>query len=152
MYTQSNSRGFTLIELLVVIAIIGILSGVVITALSAARTKSRDARRFADMHQLKNALEMYSLDHNSQYPAAPTSGTWLADVSGLVPTYIAAMPVDPSSSESKTGNDYHYWTDTARVGGYSVVVYNEKIANWCRFTLGGVVPTAWQSYALCEQI
>ena len=149
---QSKQRGFTLIELLVVIAIIGILSAVVLVSLNSARAKSRDARRLSDMHSLKNALELYSLDNNNQYPAAPGSSTWLADVTGLNPTYIAAIPVDPLSSGPKVGNDYHYWTDAGRVAGYSLVMWDEKQGAWCRFTVGGVVPSAWASYMLCEQV
>lgn len=64
-----KSKGFTLIELLVVIAIIGILSSVVFAALSAARMKSRDARRISDLKQITLALEMY-FDAQGYYPAA----------------------------------------------------------------------------------
>ena len=53
---KSNSKGFTLIELLVVIAIIGILSSVVLASLNSAKKKSRDARRVADIGQIKLAL------------------------------------------------------------------------------------------------
>lgn len=49
---KQNQKGFTLIELLVVIAIIGILSAVVITAMSSARTKARTAAFQAEVSSL----------------------------------------------------------------------------------------------------
>jgi len=52
-----NQKGFTLIELLVVIAIIGLLSTLAVVSLNNARTKSRDARRVADIEQIQTALE-----------------------------------------------------------------------------------------------
>src|SRR3990167_5078805 len=82
-----QKKGFTLIELLVVIAIIGILSSVVLASLNSARKKSRDARRVADIGQLRLALELY-FDANRDFPASAT-------LSALVPTYIQALPADP---------------------------------------------------------
>jgi len=79
-------RGFTLIELLVVISIIGILSSVVLASLNSARAKSRDARRVADLSQIRLALELY-FDSARTYPSA------LADLvnAGAIPQ----VPRDP---------------------------------------------------------
>lgn len=52
-------RGFTLIELLVVVAIIGVLASVVLTSLNSARTKAQDAKRKADLTQIRSGLELY---------------------------------------------------------------------------------------------
>lgn len=83
-----RKSGFTLIELLVVIAIIGILSSVVLASLNSARRKSRDARRVADIGQLRLALELY-FDSTRDYPTAANLAA------NLVPTYIPSLPVDP---------------------------------------------------------
>jgi prepilin-type N-terminal cleavage/methylation domain-containing protein len=64
---KSNQQGFTLIELLVVVAIISLLSSVVLASLNGARAKARDARRIADIHQMRLALELY-FDSNNNYP------------------------------------------------------------------------------------
>ena len=64
-----NKKGFTLIELLVVISIISLLSSIVLTTLSGARAKARDAKRMSDMLQIKMALDLYYND-NGSYPLA----------------------------------------------------------------------------------
>ena len=116
---HKNNRGFTLIELLVVIAIIGLLSAVVLASLNATRAKARDAQRLSDATTLQNALELYANDHGGQYPVTGSSvyyghcsGTWPAGHTGrtgstgyipdLAPTYIAALPIDPSACGSIT--------------------------------------------------
>ncbi len=50
--------GFTLIEMLVVLAIIGILSTLAFVAVNAARARSRDSKRAADIKQIQTALEI----------------------------------------------------------------------------------------------
>lgn len=120
---SGEKRGFTLIELLVVIAIIGILSSVVLASLSTARAKSRDARRIADIDQMRTALEMY-FDSNATYPTttAPNAQLWKSDgtftsdatgggikllASGTQPL-IARVPNPPSS-----GYNYYYCAGTS---------------------------------------
>jgi general secretion pathway protein G len=87
---KKREKGFTLIELLVVIAIIGILSSVVLASLNNARRKSRDARRLADLQQIKLAAELY-FDQNRTYP------TTVQGTAALAPTFIASVPADPLS-------------------------------------------------------
>ena len=94
MKKHIHRKGFTLIELLVVIAIIGILSSVVLASLNSARRKSRDARRIADLGQLRLALELY-FDAARVYPSV-LPGTLATTGCGGSPC-IAAVPNDPLS-------------------------------------------------------
>jgi prepilin-type N-terminal cleavage/methylation domain-containing protein len=86
-----RQRGFTLIELLVVIAIIGILSSVVLTSLSSARKKGRDARRLQDLHEMANRIAL--LGESTAFVGCTTS-TYASTCT--TPDFNTAPVTDPS--------------------------------------------------------
>jgi len=121
----NNRKGFTLIELLVVIGIIGILAAVVLVAVNPGRqfAQARDTQRRSDLLQLTNAIYQFAAENSgnlpdtdvdplvNSFPTTPTcigTGGSCFDLGAagvaedtptgtpIVPTYIAAVPEDPS--------------------------------------------------------
>lgn len=84
-------RGFTLVELLIVLSIIGLLAGIVLTSLSGARVKAKEAAYLAYVRSAGTAVEValtlgefddYSgwedtLDGSSVTYSAATADCWL---------------------------------------------------------------------------
>lgn len=68
MHRGRSKNGFTLIELLVVVAIIGILSGMLLPALSKAKSKSHRTSCLGNIKQLSLAWFSYAQDHNGFLP------------------------------------------------------------------------------------
>lgn len=106
-----RARGFTLIELLVVIGILAVLLAITLVAINPNRQfqQSNDTKRQSDVNAILNAVNQYMVDNSGQVPAAVTATPTEISNSGanlcgdLVPTYIAALPADPTNS-STDGN------------------------------------------------
>jgi prepilin-type N-terminal cleavage/methylation domain-containing protein/prepilin-type processing-associated H-X9-DG protein len=63
-----KKHGFTLTEILVSILIIGILSAIILSALSSSRRKGQITACVSNMHQLNQSLQMYISDYDDTYP------------------------------------------------------------------------------------
>lgn len=123
---MKKQKGFTLIELLVVIAIIGLLSTLAVVALNNARSKSRDAKRLADIKSIQTALEIYlSENAANSYPVEGTAVTLgvtpdicfdedgfvaVCDASGT--TYMSTVPKNPTPAATAQ-TTYSYMSRSA---------------------------------------
>ena len=115
--------GFTLVELLVVISIIGILSSIVYASFGDARKSARDDIRKTDLKSLQLAVELYKAQNGSYprgdcsyggYDALGPSSDCVEYISGLVPDFIAELPIDPhqiTNSDHTTVVGYGYMSN-----------------------------------------
>ncbi len=122
-FKKSDSKGFTLVELLVVIAIIGTLATLLLLQLGVARAKARDAKRVADVNQLRSAAELYYDDNQGHYPTALTCGG-----TGTISKYLStpACPLDPVQ-----GTAYKYgYNPAANPVQFHLWIQMETSGNW----------------------
>ena len=108
-----NEKGFTLIEILVVIGIIAILAAIVLVAINPARqfAQANNTQRTSNVNAILNAVGQYMVDNNGSIPTAITTSNQSvsdagADICGdLVPTYMPALPVDPTATTTTATDD-----------------------------------------------
>lgn len=106
---EKSGAGFTLIEILVVIGIIAVLAAIVLIAINPSRqfAQARNAQRTSDASAILNAVGQYIADNKGVLPSTiTTTATEIKKTGGidlcgtLTPTYMAALPMDPSLTDS----------------------------------------------------
>lgn len=100
MRTQRRHiQGFTLIEILVAATIIAVLTAIGLVSFSIANRNARDAKRKADLEQVRAALEIFRSD-NTSYPVGTVTGN-LSQVAGLSTYMTSATVSDPKDPDSQ---------------------------------------------------
>ncbi|MBI4067476.1 type II secretion system protein [Candidatus Gottesmanbacteria bacterium] len=138
---SKSASGFTLIEILVAASIIALLSTIGFVSYQAAGRNARDAKRKADLEQIRSALELYKADNGTYPPAGSScplgsncyvysddSPPWIP---ALVPNYMQNVPVDPKNIGAAgpwwAGNyRYAYGNVTADGLGYDLMAQLES--------------------------
>ena len=123
MRNKMNNKGFTLVEVLLVVVIIAILAAVVIVAINPGRqiAQANNAERRSAVNTILNAVHQYGIDNRGTLPAGITDtatevATGAVDIcAALVPTYVAAMPFDP------TDEDAAYESCESYATGYTIL-------------------------------
>jgi prepilin-type N-terminal cleavage/methylation domain-containing protein len=105
-----GSPGFTLIELLVVIAIIGLLVGLLLPAVQAAREAANRTSCANNLKQIGLALRQYEVDHGCLAPsfAKVQGASWMV----LILPYMEQDNLFHQWDMTKT---YYEQSDTARL-------------------------------------
>jgi prepilin-type N-terminal cleavage/methylation domain-containing protein len=108
-------KGFTLIELITVVGILAVLLSVVIVAINPARqfAEANDTKRKSDVKAILDAIEHYASDNAGNISLLnitttphhiSSTETGLGFCTALVPTYIAALPSDPTRGTGASSN------------------------------------------------
>lgn len=106
-------KGFSLIELVIVVVIIAIIGAIAIPRMSRGAQGASDSALTGDLNVLRNAIDLYASEHNSNYPdlvsstdplteftddAGNTSATKTgAYIYGPYLRSIPSLPVGPST-------------------------------------------------------
>jgi len=84
-----GNQGFTLIEILIVVMVLGILAMVIVPQITVSTTDAKVSTLQTNLVAMRNAVELYSIEHNGAYPGlynglTLTDGAPVASAAGTV--------------------------------------------------------------------
>ncbi len=124
MKKLTTKDGFTLIEILVAATIVALLAAIGVVSYVSANRSARDAKRLADVEQIRAALEMYRADCGFYPPSLTFNSSLTSNCSGVgsTVTYMSRVPQDP---QSPTQN-YSYFRHLTNNQDYTLTVRLER--------------------------
>ncbi len=131
-----TKKGFTLIELLVVVAIVGLLSSVVLSSLSNARTKGVDTTVKTNLNNARAQAELYYSNNNDSYsgvcntdivtPATKSLRTFIdaaASAGGYTASYVYGTAESATSIACQANASSWVIQAPLKSGGYWCIDY-----------------------------
>ena len=144
-----SNGGFTLVELLVVIGIIAVLIGILLPALSKARTQSTYVQCASNMRQICMAFQMYANANKGYYPrfdptglGGPPNTIGAGNLSDVAPAYYTAL-----AGPEVTGANPLTFEEPSRSKGYGMTklsfqcptldeeTFNYQFTKWGRWII-----------------
>ena len=119
-----RNKAFTLVELLIVIAIIGVLIGLLMPTVSAARESARRTQCSANLRNIGGAITAYAVDNDRKLPYfTDTCGVWLWDISfktrdAIVKAGAVRNSFYCPSGDLQNTDELWNWTSGYTVSGY----------------------------------
>lgn len=151
LFCPKNKKAFTLIEILVVIGILTVLLAIALVAINPARqfSQANDVQRRSDVNAILNAIQQFAADNKGTLPAGittttktvtSTAGVGNVDLcADLVPTYIADLPLDPTTGSETPANSI--CTDAAATYDTGYTVAKSAAGNRITVTAAGEITT-----------
>lgn len=151
--SKIGNKGFTLIEILVVIGLIAILAAIVLIAINPGRqfAIARNSQRTANVETILNAIGQNMADNKGvltgcggTIPVSPVAPAYIEDGAVnlgpcLTPTYVSALPFDPSLAPTA------HWTDKTDYDT-RYTIQQDTVVNGSRLTV--CAPQALQETAI----
>ncbi len=143
---MNKSRGFTLIELLVVIAIIGILAGIVLASLGAARSKGGDAAVQSNLSTIRRQAEIFA--NNNSYVYGTTGAASTTCVAGTANTLFADPVIMAAMNGARTsggGSIACSYNQTSNTWVIAATLKSDSTKAWCVSSNGSSTQITWNS-------
>jgi prepilin-type N-terminal cleavage/methylation domain-containing protein len=137
MKTHCKRKAFSLVELVIVIVIIGVIAAIAVPRISRGAAGAGGAALRADLHVLRNAIDMYAAEHDGDFPtllnfegqltdftdsAGNISPTSTKDATYKYGPYIVSVPVlKVGDGKGQTG----IAADAASAGATDGWIYDE---------------------------
>jgi prepilin-type N-terminal cleavage/methylation domain-containing protein len=127
---KKQSSGFTLIELLVVIAVIGILASVVLSSVTASRSKSSDGAIKRQLQEAMSQAEIYYHNNSNSYDSVCTGAGGIGALVQQAST-IAGTGVLVTNGALQTATTANCYSTTAAYAASVKLKTPTTTTYWC---------------------